>query len=77
LALAWRGDALGIYASRETPAHSAVLWRLEFTDEATASQAKVAAERIVGVANVRQEGHRVIIAKTDGSSPVEWAFQFD
>jgi hypothetical protein len=77
MALAWRGDALAIYASRETPAHSAVLWRLEFADESTATQAKVAAERISGIGNVRQDGHRLVIAKTDGSSPVEWAFQFD
>jgi hypothetical protein len=77
MALAWRGDALGIYASRETPAHSAVLWRLEFADESAAIQAKLAAGQIVGVANVRQQGQRVVIAKTDGSSPVDWAFQFD
>ena len=77
MALAWRGDALGIYASRETPAHSAVLWGMEFTDESTAIQAKAAAERIVGFANVRQAGQRVVIAKTDGGLPVDWAFQFD
>src|SRR6185369_10593420 len=77
MALAWRGDTLGIYASSKTPAHSAVVWRLELADEVTAIQAKAAAERLVGVANVRQEGQQVIIAKTDGSLPVDWAFQFD
>ncbi|HKO47309.1 MAG TPA: hypothetical protein VJV79_06280 [Polyangiaceae bacterium] len=76
MALAWRGDSLGIYASHET-SQTAVLWRLEFTDESTAVQAKVAAERIVGVGNVRQDGHGVVIAKTDGGSAVDWAFQFD
>jgi len=77
MALGWRGDALAIYASRETPAHSAVLWRLEFMDEAMANQAKSVAERIVGVGNVRQKGPSVIIAKTDGSALLDWAFQFD
>ena len=77
LALAWRGDALAIYASQETPAHSAVLWCLEFMDESTAIQAKAGAGQIAGVGNVRQEGRRVVIAKTDGSAPIDWAFQFD
>jgi len=77
LALAWRGDTLGIYASPETPARSAVLWRLDFADDAMANQAKAAAERIVGAANVSQKGQRVLIAKTDGSSSVAWAFRFD
>jgi len=77
IALAWRGDALGIYTSREVPAHSAVLWRLEFKDESTAIEAKLAAQQMVGVANVRQDGHRLVIAKTDGSSPIDWAFQVD
>jgi hypothetical protein len=77
LALAWRGDALAIYATSETPAHSAVLWRLEFLDEPTAIQAKAAAEGIVGGANVRRKGQTVVIAKTDGGSPLDWAFQLD
>jgi hypothetical protein len=77
IALAWRGDALGIYASSETPARTAVLWRLEFADEFSATRAKAACERMVGIANVRQQGQRVVIAKTDGNSSVDWAFQFD
>lgn len=77
LALAWRGDTLAIYASRETPTHSAVLWRLDFAEESAAIQVKAAAGAIVGAANVRQEGSAIIIAKTDGQLPLDWAFQFD
>ncbi|HYP97667.1 MAG TPA: hypothetical protein VER96_03265 [Polyangiaceae bacterium] len=77
MALAWRGDTLAIYASSEAPAHSAVVWRLELTDDVSAIQAKAAAERLVGIATVRQEGQQVIIATMDGSLPVDWAFQFD
>jgi len=88
MALAWRGDALGIYASTPTPTHgldtstatsthTAVVWRLEFVDESTASGAKATAGRIVGAANVRQQGHALIIAKADGGPVLDWGFQFD
>jgi len=77
MALAWRGDSLAIYASSETQPHTAVLWRMEFVDEAMATQVRALAEQIVGVANVHQKGPSVIIAKTDGSLRLDWAFQFE
>lgn len=77
MALAWRGDALGIYASNQTPAPSAVVWRLEFADESAATEAKAAAGRIVGAANVRQAGTGVLIAKTDSGAAIDWAFEFN
>lgn len=46
IALAWRGDVLGIYATGETPAHRAVRWRMEVADESAAIQAKAAAARM-------------------------------
>ena len=84
LALAWRGDQLGIYASGAQtdgapdpalpPPETASVWRIDFVDEATAAAVAELARPALGASNVVQQGVRVILARTSGTLPMAWAF---
>ncbi|HET9933878.1 MAG TPA: hypothetical protein VFQ35_24405 [Polyangiaceae bacterium] len=72
IALAWRGDSLAVYAPSESGSHTAVVWSLELADEGAAAAVAQIAPALA--ANVRQAGTRIVIAKTDGSGALDWAF---
>jgi hypothetical protein len=74
LALAWRGDGLFVYvdAIDETPS-TAVVWRMEFADDASASMAEQVASEMIPPLEVRREGARVVLAKSNSGLPIDWA----
>jgi hypothetical protein len=75
LALAWRSDQLWIYGGALPAAPStAVVWCIDFADEVTAATVATVGAGVVGEAGVRQQGVRVVLAKTDALLPLDWAF---
>jgi hypothetical protein len=77
LALGWRGDEVWAYAGASTSPvapPTAVVWRIDFADEATASGVASIAAGVVGsTGGVRQQGTRLVVARTDGTMPIDWA----
>jgi hypothetical protein len=75
LSLGWRGDGLFVFASTApAPArpNTALVWRVDFADEATAATvASIATSRLGGI--VERQGTRVALALSDGPLPLEWA----
>lgn len=72
LALGWRADGFFIFA--DASSSTTLVWRIDFADQTTAGVVASIAATGLGTASVRQLGSRVVIAKTDGAQPIDWAF---
>jgi hypothetical protein len=72
LALGWRADRFSIYG--DAASATALVWRIEFSDAATAQAAASIALMGLGASSVRQFGSSMIIARTDGAQALDWAF---
>lgn len=74
-ALAWRGDHVWVYRST-SPAdlETAVVWKLELADEASAAGAEVQAVLLMGPERVGRRGTTLIIATATASPALDWAF---
>jgi hypothetical protein len=71
LALELRGDHLGVYVSGATPAETAVVWQLEFSSEGFATQLETRVQNMSG--SVLRSGNRVVLARSTGTTPLDWA----
>jgi len=69
LALSWRGDRVLIYGAADDSGMTAVVWRLDFADEASAASVASA----LG-ASARAVGTRVTLAQCSGPVALDWAF---
>jgi hypothetical protein len=75
LALAWRGDGLFVYADPTSAApRTAVVWRMDFADDTSASLAAQVAAGMAPPLEVWREGTRVTLARSDSDLPLDWAF---
>ncbi|HEX6766777.1 MAG TPA: hypothetical protein VF103_14885, partial [Polyangiaceae bacterium] len=72
-ALEWRGDDFEIYASNGAPPETAVVWRIEFSSESAANQARGI---LTGATlHVTVQGNRLVVTATTGTSPLDWALE--
>ena len=72
LALGWRGDALFVYSGEL--GSTAVVWRIELDDEASAASLAALALGTFGDPSVEAQGTSVVIALTNSTEVIDWAF---
>jgi hypothetical protein len=73
LALDWRGDGLFVYASES--GSTAVVWRIEVSDETRAASLATLARGGLGEGTVEAQATSVVIALTNGTEAIDWAFE--
>jgi len=73
-ALGWRGDSLAVYSGGSTTSETALVWQIEFTDDASATA--IAGRLAVSVRGLRVERNaaRVTIAGATAPVSLDWAF---
>jgi hypothetical protein len=72
ISLRWLADGFWIY---DGPAPTgALVWRIDFADEATAARVVTALLPTWGIGNIRQTGTRVVLAKATDAQSLDWAF---
>jgi hypothetical protein len=74
-ALNWRGDQLFVYANTVDMYSTAVVWKIDLADEASAEASVQLSERALSTAVVGRQGSRVVITVTDSTSSLAWALE--
>jgi hypothetical protein len=73
-ALGWRGDHLWIYGATAPLVSTAVVWKVSFADEATATTMLPFAIALLPNIRAQRDGAQITMAVADSSLPLDWAF---